>query len=82
MDKRCFIAAAGCTLLGAALPQARAQELARKPVTLVVGFAAGGAADAAARLIARRLQDTLGQTVVVDNRAGRSEEHTSELQSL
>ena len=70
MDKRRFIAAAGCTLFGAALPQARAQELARKPVTLVVGFAAGGAADAAARLIARRLQDNLGQTVVVDNRAG------------
>jgi tripartite-type tricarboxylate transporter receptor subunit TctC len=42
----------------------------RKPVTLVVGFAAGGAADAAARLIARKLGENIGQTVVVDNRAG------------
>ena len=41
-----------------------------KPVTLVVGFAAGGAADAAARLIAKKLGENIGQAVVVDNRAG------------
>ena len=42
----------------------------KKSVTLVVGFAAGGAADAAARLIAKKLGENIGQTVVVDNRAG------------
>ncbi|MBC7468089.1 MAG: tripartite tricarboxylate transporter substrate binding protein [Ramlibacter sp.] len=42
----------------------------RKPVTLVVGFAAGGAADAAARLIARKLGENIGQTVIVENKAG------------
>ncbi len=42
----------------------------KKPVTMVVGFAAGGAADAAARLIAKKLGENIGQTVVVDNRAG------------
>ena len=42
----------------------------KKPVTLVVGFAAGGAADAAARLIAKKLGENVGQTVVVDNKGG------------
>ena len=42
----------------------------KKPVTLVVGFAAGGAADAAARLIAKKLGENVGQSVVVDNKGG------------
>ncbi|WP_367846588.1 Bug family tripartite tricarboxylate transporter substrate binding protein [Rhodoferax sp. WC2427] len=50
---------------------ARAQDFPpKKPVTLVVGFAAGGAADAAARLIARKLGEDIGQTVIIDNKAG------------
>jgi tripartite-type tricarboxylate transporter receptor subunit TctC len=42
----------------------------KKAVTMVVGFAPGGAADSAARLIAKKLTENIGQTVVVDNRAG------------
>lgn len=42
----------------------------RKSITLVVGFASGGAADAAARLIAKKLGEDIGQTVIVDNKAG------------
>jgi tripartite-type tricarboxylate transporter receptor subunit TctC len=47
-----------------------AQELPQKQITLVVGFVAGGGADAAARIIARKLSENLKQTVIVDNRAG------------
>ena len=42
----------------------------KKPVTMVVGFAAGGAADAAARLIAKKLSENIGQSVVVENKGG------------
>ncbi len=41
-----------------------------KPITLYVGFAPGGAADAAARLIAKKLSENIGQSVVVENKAG------------
>ena len=50
---------------------AQAQDFPpKKPVSLVVGFAAGGAADTAARLIAKKLGDNIGQTVIVDNKPG------------
>ncbi|MBB3176736.1 tripartite tricarboxylate transporter substrate binding protein [Variovorax sp. Sphag1AA] len=50
---------------------ARAEGFApTKPVTMVVGFAPGGAADAAARLIAKKLGENIGQTVIIDNKAG------------
>jgi tripartite-type tricarboxylate transporter receptor subunit TctC len=52
------------------LSPASAQEWPPKTVTLVVGFAAGGATDGAARIIAKKLQENIGRTVVVENRAG------------
>lgn len=48
-----------------------AQEFpANRSITMVVGFAAGGGADTAARIIARKLGENLGVSVIVDNRAG------------
>jgi tripartite-type tricarboxylate transporter receptor subunit TctC len=41
-----------------------------RPVTLTVGFAPGGGTDTAARIIARKLGENIGQPVAVDNRAG------------
>ena len=70
MDRRDFVLGAGASALLARLGAASAQELPKKPITLVVGFAPGGAADSAARLIAKKLQENIGTSVVIDNRAG------------
>jgi tripartite-type tricarboxylate transporter receptor subunit TctC len=62
------------TLLGglalALAPGVRAQDIASRPVRLIVGYSAGGAVDIIARAIGQHLQTGLGQPVIVDNRPG------------
>ena len=51
--------------------KAQAQDFPpKKTVTMVVGFAAGGAADTAARIIAKKLGENIGANVLVENRPG------------
>jgi tripartite-type tricarboxylate transporter receptor subunit TctC len=47
-----------------------AQTYPAKPVRVLVGFAAGGGTDTAARMVSQKLSETFGQPVVVENRAG------------
>src|SRR5215510_8290602 len=61
-----LIGAAAASLSAPAI----AQQFPSKPVRLVVPYSPGGGADTTARLIAPKLQDALGQTVVVDNKPG------------
>jgi tripartite-type tricarboxylate transporter receptor subunit TctC len=61
--------AAGCT--AAALAQApSAADFPKQPIRMVVTFPPGGSADAAVRMLVPRLNEKLGQQVVVDNRPG------------
>jgi len=54
--------------MGTAL--AMAQSYPNKPIRFLVGFVAGGTNDIVARALAQKLTETLGQSVVVENRGG------------
>jgi tripartite-type tricarboxylate transporter receptor subunit TctC len=60
---------AGLAALAFAL-SAFGQQYPSRPVRMLVGYAAGGGADALARIVASKLGDALGQQVAVDNRPG------------
>jgi tripartite-type tricarboxylate transporter receptor subunit TctC len=64
--KRIPVAVALLAFAGSVL----AQSYPSRPVTLTVGFAPGGGTDTVARVMQRKLAEYLGQTVVVENRAG------------
>jgi tripartite-type tricarboxylate transporter receptor subunit TctC len=57
------------TLAAGALAQAPAQaQLSGRPIKFIVPYPAGGLPDTVARIVGRRLQERLGQTVVIENR--------------
>ena len=53
-------------------PAAFAQNYPTRPIHLIVGFGAGSSSDVTGRLIAQKLGELLGQSVVVENRPGAS----------
>ena len=74
MEKRCprFLALGALVLTSAtAGAQSKgAEAYPSRPVRFVIGFPAGGPTDAAGRILAQSLTQSLGQTVIIDNRPG------------
>lgn len=74
-NRRAVIATTTMLLMGAITPApalASAHKYPERPITIVVGFAPGGAADTIARALADEMSKSLGQPVIVDNRSGAS----------
>jgi tripartite-type tricarboxylate transporter receptor subunit TctC len=69
MSKHLASLAVAALALVASVP-ALAQDKFDRPVRILVGFAAGGTADLMARLVADKMKDSMGQTVLVENRPG------------
>lgn len=73
MSRRLFTCCATlltCGAMGLATPALAADVWPSQPIKILVGFAAGGGNDIVARILAKELQQSLGQAVVVENKGG------------
>jgi tripartite-type tricarboxylate transporter receptor subunit TctC len=63
-------AIAAALIVGAATVHAMAQNYPTQNIRMIISFGAGGGSDIIGRIVAQRMQEKLGQTVVVENRPG------------
>lgn len=72
MKKTLLLATLGIAALGTAMVSPAAESWPNRPLRLIAPFPAGSSVDAAARVITPRVAEALGQSIVIDNRAGAS----------
>ena len=70
ISRRVLIGGTALTLPALSAARSQAPDFPTRPVRIVVPFAPGGAVDLTGRFLAERLQTTLGQNVLVENRGG------------
>jgi tripartite-type tricarboxylate transporter receptor subunit TctC len=69
--KLAAVVIAGVAIVGSS-PLASAQTYPERSVRIIIAFAAGGTIDTLGRIVAQKLGDAWGQSVVVENRGGAS----------
>lgn len=70
IQRRDFTVGMSAAAAALAQPLARAQAFPSKPVRIVVPYAAGGITDILSRMLAQHMESSLGQRVLVENKAG------------
>jgi tripartite-type tricarboxylate transporter receptor subunit TctC len=70
MNRQHFLRAAAAAALALASSASFAQAWPARPVKMIIPFPPGGTLDTVGRLLAQKLQEQLGQTFIVENRAG------------
>ena len=70
MSQHCTAAWLATAVLSMFTPLLSAQDFPNRPITLVAPFPAGSVTDNVTRVVSQALQESLGQSVVVENRAG------------
>src|SRR5215216_7120035 len=70
MYRRILALAAVCLVAAGWAVPAAAQEYPSQPIRMIVAFGPGGGSDIVARIIAQRMQEKLGQPVVIENKPG------------
>jgi tripartite-type tricarboxylate transporter receptor subunit TctC len=70
LSRRAFASTAALAATAVLLPRAVRAAYPERPIRIIVPFPPGGALDGVARLLNKALIDTIGATVVVDNRGG------------
>lgn len=70
LDRRRLLGLGTVAALGAGLGPARAADFPTRPLRIVVPYAPGGGADSVARIVAKRVSETIGQPIVIENKGG------------
>lgn len=68
-----------CMLLVSACSGVAAQGYPSRPIRILVGFTPGGTTDVVTRIVAQKMSESLGQSVVIDNRPGAGANIAAEL---
>src|SRR5438105_14705440 len=70
LSPRCLLVALVAPLVVLAQPSSAQELQPGKPIRMIVGLAAGGGTDVTARLVALKMGQNMGMTVLVENKAG------------